>query len=187
MAVRPDMEYLIEYVRTLIDDHEIDEDGPYFSDQDIQDRLDLTRKSFYVYSLSAKQTLVAGGAKEYHDYEAHRPFWEENAILQDRDGNTLTPDDSDFLTGHWHFDDDQETCHVYITGRAYDVYSACANLIDNLVSRLRKEFNFTADGMTIQRITMVKDLKCQAESFRRMSWGLSNGSQLKLVRSDIVG
>ena len=186
MAVRPDMEYLIQYVRTLIDDHEEDPDGAYFSDQDIQDRLDLTRKSFYIFKLEAKPTLVAGGAKEYHDFQASRPFWEENAVLQDRDGTTLTPDDSDWLTGAWHFDTEPDSC-VYITGKSYDVYSACANLIDNLVSRLRKEFNFTADGMTIQRITQVKDLKCQAESFRRMSWSLSNGSQLKLVRSDIVG
>lgn len=188
MAVRPDMDYLIQYVRTLIDDHEDDSpDGPYFTDQEIQDRLDLTRKSFYVYQLEAKTTLVAGGAREYHDFHASRPFWEEGAVLQDRDGNTLTPDESDWLTGHWHFNADQETCYVYITGKAYDVYTACAGLIHNLVSRLRKEFNFTADGMTIQRITQVKDLECQANNFRRMAWSLSNGSQLKLTRSDIVG
>lgn len=187
MAVRTTMEYLIEYVRTLIDDHEEDSDGPYFSDQDIQDRLDLTRKSFYVHPLKAEETLVAGGLKEYHDYHAARHFWEEGAVLQSRNGTELEPDESDWLTGHWHFDDDQDTCHVYITGRAYDVYGACANLMGNLISRLRKEFNFTADGMTIQRIAQVEDLKCQAEMFRRMSWSLSNGSQLKLVRTDIQG
>jgi len=181
------MDYLIQYVRTLIDDHEEDPDGPYFTDQDIQDRLDLTRKSYYVHPLEAKRTLASDSTYEYHDYHASRPFWEDGVVLQKRDGTTLTPTTSDLLTGHWHFSADQETCYVYITGRAYDVYSACANLLMNLVSRLRKEFNFTADGMTIQRIAQVEDLICQSKKFREMSWGLSNGSQFKLVRTDIVG
>lgn len=187
MAVREDMGYLIQYVRTLVDDHDEDPGGPYFTDQDIQDRLDLTRKSFYTHRLDAKETLVSGGTFEYHDYHAARPFWESDAVLQKGNGTTLTPDTSDWLTGHWHFNADQATDSVYITGKAYDVYGACAGLLSNLISRLRKEFNFTADGMTIQRITQVEDLNRQADMYRRMSWGLSNGSQLKLYRSDIQG
>lgn len=187
MAVRITMDHLIKYVRTLIDDHEEDTDGAYFTDQDIQDRLDLNRRNLYREPLIGSETLAAGGTTEYHDYHSTWPFWESSTILQDAQGTPLTPDESDFLTGYWHFDTDTELYCLYLTGRRYDVYGTCAGLLINLVSRLRKEFNFTADGLTIQRITQVRDLQEQAEMYRRMSWASGNATQVKLVRKDITG
>jgi hypothetical protein len=180
------MDSLITRVRHLINDHESDGDA-YFTDQEIQDRLDLNRRDIYNLKLDAPPTIVAGGATEYHDFHSLFPFWEEGTVLKDCQGNTLTPNTSDYLTGHWSFTAAQESLPVLITGKRYDVYGSCAGLLIALVSKLRREFNFTADGLTVQRITQVRDLQDQASMFRSMSWASGNASQIKLVRTDIVG
>jgi hypothetical protein len=186
MAVRSSMDYLIEYVRHLIDDDDADGEA-YFTDQEIQDRLDLNRRNLYQTKLDAAPTLVSGGGTEYHDFHSTHPFWEKDVVLQDYQGTTLDPDTADYLTGHWHFTTEPDSLPVLLTGKRYDVYGTCASLLTALISKLRKEFNFTADGLTVQRITQVRDLQDQAALYRQMSWGSGNGSQLKLVRKDIVG
>jgi hypothetical protein len=158
-----------------------------FSDQEIQDRLDLNRRDLYQMELNSAPTLVSGGSTEYHDFHSTYPFWEEDATLQDSQGNTLSPDTSDYLTGHWHFNTEPDNTTVLLTGKRYDVYGTCASLLTALAVRLRKDFNFTADGLTVQRITQVRDLMDQAAMYRSMSWGSGNGSQIKLIRKDIVG
>lgn len=183
MAVRSTMEYLITYVRLLINDSASED----FTDQEIQDRLDLNRRDLYQVKLNSQPTLVAGGSTEYHDFHSTYPFWEEDVVLQDYQGNTLTASTSDYLTGHWHFNTEPDNYPVLLTGKRYDVYGTCASLLTALAVRLRKDFNFTADGMTVQRITQVRDLMDQAAIYRQMSWGSGNASQIKLVRKDIVG
>lgn len=185
MAVRPTMDYLIQYVRDLIDDQE--DADPYFTDQHIQDRLDLNRRDLYMHELTPADTLVAGGKIEYHSFHSRWPFWETDVVLQNPQGTALTPTTSDTLTGHWYFSTAQTTLPVYLTGKRYDVYGACASLLTNLISRLRHEFNFTADGMTIQRIQQVRDLRDQAAEFKRMSWGSGNATTIKLTRKDVRG
>lgn len=180
MAVRPTMDYLITFVRELINDPA--GASQQYTDQQIQDRLDLNRMDVYIEDLREADTLTTAGRIEWHDFYSKLPFWEEDAVIQEINGVTLTPDDSNFLLGRWHFNAHQPF-PIVITGKVYDMYTVAADFLLISISTLRNAFNWTADGTTVQRISQVKDLQSQAAEFRSKGW--SWAKQIKLVRKDL--
>lgn len=181
MAVRPSMQYLIDYVRELINDTDRDQ----YTDQQIADRLDMNRTDLYQARLTAAQTLSTEGLQESKEFFSKNGFWEDNAVVQSTDGTVLTPTTFEPLIGRWTFAAHQNL-GVIVTGRVYNVYGVCAKLLFQWESAIRNQFNFTADGLTVQRISQVKDLHSLAETYNSMAWG-SSGTQVKLVRKDIRG
>lgn len=182
MAVRPGVQYLIDYVRELIHDTE----RVQYTDQQIQDRLDMTRLDLYMHQLSQTDTLTTTGTIEWKDFYSKYPFWEEDPTLQKPTGATLTPTTKEPMIGRWTFATAQTEVPVLATGRVYNVYSVCAKLLFQWESTLRNQFNFTADGLTVQRIAQVRDLHSLALTYQAMAWG-NTGTQIKLVRKDIRG
>jgi hypothetical protein len=55
-----------------------------------------------------------------------------------------TPSTADYTTGRWTFNDSQ--MGVYLTGWAYDLYAASADLLEAWAAKVSVEFDFTADG-----------------------------------------
>lgn len=189
MAVRPTMQYLVDYVRDLIGDPS---SGGVFSDQQIQDRLDLNRLDVYNKTICAADTLTSTGSYAWHDFFAPVGFWETDALLQRIDGPTLTADVSNYLLGNWHFNTALNVDEIVVTGRAYNVYSTCAKLCVSMQNELRTSFNsFTADGLTVQRVGRIADLRSLADDFSAMAWGWGWDdeitAQIRLVRRDIRG
>lgn len=181
MPVRPTMGYLITFVRELINDSAGAEQ--MFTDQQVQDRLDLNREDVYAQDLKEADSLGLDGSIEWHDFYAKLPFWEEDPVIQEVDGDVLTPDELNYLIGQFHFDAEITTLPLVITGRVYDVYNVAADLIMIQVNELRNAFNWTADGTTVQRISQVKDLTAQAAAYRAKGWNWAK--QIKLVRKDL--
>lgn len=187
MAIRSEMQYIIDFARELIHDVDTTGSNEFFTDQQIQDRLDLHRLDAYSLKLRAADTLVAGGTIEWHDFFAPYPFWEEGAVIQQLDGTTKTPDISDWRVGKWTFTTKQEQPLV-IRGRCYNVYMAASKLAFQMMQEMRNQFNFTADGLTVQRIAQIKETQQLATSLNQMGWGgVGPGTQVQLVRKDIRG
>jgi hypothetical protein len=176
------MQYIIEFVREQIHDT----DSEQYTDQQIQDRLDMARLDLYSHKLCAADTLSSTGTYEWKDFYSKHGFWEEGTVLQAPDGTVLTPTTSEYLIGRWTFATHQNQLPMGATGRVYNVYGVCAKLLFQWENTLRNQFNFTADGLTVQRIAQVKDLHALGLTFQAMSWG-SPGTQIKLVRRDIRG
>lgn len=182
MAVRPTVQYLIDYIRELIHDT----DRSQYTDQQIQDRLDLNRLDLFTQDLRADATLSPAGVTEYKSFHSLHHFWEAEPVLQTPQGTVLTPTDAQPLIGRWTFATSQNIRPVMATGRVYNVYGVCAKLLFQWENTLRSQFNFTADGLTVQRIGQVKDLHSLGLTYQAMAWG-SIGTQIKLVRRDIRG
>lgn len=182
MPVRPEMQYIIDFVREQIHDT----DAEQYTDQQIQDRLDLHRVDLYSHQLRAADTLSSTGTYEWKDFYSKYRFWEEGAVLQAPNGTVLTPTTSEWLIGRWTFATHQNQLPVSATGRVYNVYMACAKLLFQWENTLRQQFNFTADGLTVQRISQVKDLHSLGMTFQAMAWG-GPGTTVKMVRKDIRG
>lgn len=182
MAVRPEIQYLIDFVRELI--YDTDEPREY-TDVQIQDHLDMNRLDLYTHKLTGAGSLSTSGTTEYKDFFSNYTFWEEDVVLQKPDGTVLTPTTAQPKLGKWQFSDAQQT-DILATGRVYNVYGVCSKLLFQWETTMRNQFNFTADGITVQRINQVKDLHSLALTFRAMAWG-TFGSQSKLVRKDIRG
>jgi hypothetical protein len=187
MAVRASMQFLIDYVRELINDTDTVGNTEYFTDQQIQDRLDQHRLDAYLLPLTPVETLETNGQITWHDFFMPHPYWETDVLIQKLTGVAATPDTSDYRVGKFHFITAVNETLV-ATGRCYNVYMACSKLCFQLEAQLRNQFNFTADGLTIQRITQVRDLHSQGVTFASMGWGgVGGGTQTKLVRKDMRG
>lgn len=182
MAVRPSMQYIIDFVHTLID---VPDSTP-LSDQDVQDMLDLNRLDVYQRLLTPGKSLTPSGDLAYYDFYAEGlPFWETDAILQNRNnGTVLTPDESNYMLGRWHFDTSQ-TIDIVLTGRVYNVYFAASKCAGRMLQSMRQDFDFTADGLTVQRIARINDLRAMVSDLASKGW--SGMRTIKMVRKDERG
>lgn len=182
MPVRSSMGYIITFVRELINDTSA---TPKFTDQQIQDRLDLGRLDLYADPLKSSDTLDTDGTINWTDFYARYPFWETNFQIQESSGALNPPDTSEPLLGKFTYNTTQNQPLV-ITGRVYNVYGCAANLLTVWVAEIRSQISmWSADGTTIQRIGQVKDLQSLAAQYAGMAWGWGNYSQKKLVRKDL--
>lgn len=183
MAVRPSMEFIITFVRELIGDP--DDGNSQYTDQQIQDRLDLNRMDLYRDKLKSADTLTETGYIEWHDFFARLPFWETDFQIQEVDGTSKTPDVSEPLIGKFHFNDHQPTPLV-ISGKVYNVYGVAATLLTVWSSTLKNQISsWTADGTTISRIGRIKSFNDLSSQYRSMAWGWGDYNQIKLVRKDL--
>jgi hypothetical protein len=180
MAVRASMSYLISFVRELITDPAGADQT--FTDIQIQDRLDLNRKDLYQDCLRSADSLQTDGTLFRLDWFSELPFWETDVVIQQVGGLAATPDDANYLVGKFSYDDNQ-SIPLVATGRVYDVYGVASNLLTIMTSELRDQFNWTADGTTVQRVAQVKDMQALATKYAGMGWGW--GRQIKLKRKDL--
>lgn len=179
MAVRSTIQYIIDHVRDLINDREPD---GHFTDEQIQTRLDLSRLDRYAAPLNAASTISNTGDIEFKHFFANPNFWEETVVLQLRDGTTFEVDTdytADYMLGNFVFTE-APTDRVYLTGSVFDVYGAASKLLIQMESELRSQFNFTVDGMTVQRIAQISDIRSQSVAYAGMAWPKT----LKMVRQD---
>lgn len=183
MAVRASMEYIITFVRELINDPAGSTEK--FTDEQIQARLDLKRLDVYGECLRAADKLHTDGTYLWTDFFAKKPFWETNVIIQKAGGALRTPDEADCLVGKFVYNVHQNDPLV-ISGRVYNVYAVAANLLTVWVGELRGQItSWTADGTTVQRTGQLKSMNDLASQYRSLAWGWGNQTQVKLVRKDL--
>lgn len=182
MAVRPTMAYIITFVRELINDTS---GTPKFTDQQIQDRLDLKRLDLYADPLKAADTLDTDGTIDWKDFYARLPFWETDFTIQKLGGTVVAPTTSEPLIGKFSYAVAQ-TEPLVITGRVYNVYGVASTLMTVWIAELRSQIqSWTADGTTVQRIGQIKNMQELAAQYASMAWGWGNSTQVKLVRKDL--
>lgn len=184
MPVRSSMQYIITFVRELISDPA--GASQQYTDQQIQDRLDLNRLDLYQSPLKEQETLQDDGTYEWHDFFARLPFWETDFVIKQPDGDTLTPDTSEPLIGKFHFTAHQEEVPLSITGKVYNVYGVAGTLVTMMIADIRNQVtSWTADGTTIQRLNQLKNLEDLSKIYAQKAWGWGNYNQIKLVRKDL--
>lgn len=183
MAVRPTMSYLITIVRELLND--VDPTKYHFTDQQIQDRLDIKRVDVYLTYLSKQDTLTENAYIEWHDFWGPYPYWETDFKIQKTTGEIVTPDVSEPMIGKWFFTENQ-LVPLQITGKAYNVYGVASVMMNMWVGDIRSQISsWTADGTTVQRAGQIKAMQSLADDYASMAWGFGNSTTIKLVRKDM--
>lgn len=183
MPVRSSMGYLITFVRELINDPA--GASQKFTDQQIQDRLDLNRLDLYGDILKSPGTLDTDGTIDYKDFYARLPFWETDYTVQKLSGALNAPTSAEPLIGRFQYATHQAEPLV-ITGRVYNVYGVASTLLLMWIAEVRAQIqSWSADGTTIQRIGQVKNMQDLAAKYAAMAWGWGNSTQVKLVRKDL--
>jgi hypothetical protein len=143
-----------------------------FSDDDLQRALDGQRFDARYSPLAPIDSIAAGGVISWFSWEADRGDWEDTATFADGSYNALTVSASDLIRGIWTFATHQANS-VLLSGSAYNLYAAAADVLEILASRKASEFDFTADGASFSRSQAVKQLRDQASAYRDRAgaWG----------------
>lgn len=183
---RPTMETIIAMLRNLINDPA---SGGQFSDDQLQDALDDNRTSVVQSSLAPTPTYTTSGAQNL-SWASHRAPW-ETATLQDADYNVVTPASEDLRRGAWatstHYD------ALLITGNAYNIYAAAADVLDTWCVILRTSIDVASSGDSVKANQLYTNMVDLAKRYRSMSFATQKPGQSgaistgKLKRSDVGG
>lgn len=199
MAVRGTMSSLIAQVRLMI----ADPSGvnQQFSDQAVQDRLDASRDDIRYEGLTIAPSIVntasTGNQPQtiFADYYSKYQWWESDVVLQAQ-GPTgaawvvVTPTSSDYITGHWTFEDNVFTSGtvpgqlppVFATGKVYDLNASAADLLEFWGATLAGAYDITVDGQSLRRSQMMTAKLNMAQYYRR----LAKPKVAKMDRHDVM-
>lgn len=133
MTARVGMEYLIEYLRGLVQAGTADyyvAGVPFWQDDQLQDRLDRHRTDIYRDELMPIETYE-GGTLVYKTYRSRFRNLEGGTVhftMQDAAGNPVTGGSVDFAMGIVTFADNQAGSARFINARSYNLNAAAADV-----------------------------------------------------------
>ncbi len=164
MATRSSMAHLIAYVRRLIGDTS----GAQFTDDDVQEALDLYREEVSREELTAVPRII-GGTVEYHRFTSYRGFWESDAEITDAAGAAVVPDVVNWLTGVFEFTASRQP-PLFIHGKRYDVHGAAAELLEQWATEMAREVDFSLGGDRFEVGKRTERMLGLAAQYRTRSW-----------------
>ena len=143
----------------------------HFTDDQIQAAFDNpNRKMFVRYELQVRaETIASGGARQFKDFFSVYGFWESDALIQNSTWNTITPDTTDFINGHWQFTSTQ-TLPLWVSGQRYNFYGVAADLCRKWAAALSNDYDFSNNSTKYARsqkmtmkLNMAKEFDARAE------------------------
>lgn len=168
---------LLEQLRLLINDPV--SATSVFESEALERFLDAHRTDVIRQPMQYVSAIVAGGTVEVHTFHAPVGDWEGGVILTDSDGDTVTPDTSDLITGRWDFVADTDP-PLFITGSYHDLYAAAADALEARAGMVALQYDFSADGATYHRSQQTQALIGLARQYRAMARPVI----VRMVRSD---
>lgn len=180
-VVRATMQDLIDYARRKIGD--TPGGCQEFQDYEVQAALD-DRREFVRYEVLFPKVKFTTSNFQYLDYTSRRKYWEKGEELLGPRYQTITPASVDYIGGHWIFAAGTGTGQyppVFLAGYSYDLYGACADLLDSWVAVLARKYDFTTGGASFHRSQQATALAALAAQYRRKALV----KQVRLIRDDV--
>lgn len=128
-----------------------------FDDDQVQDALDAHKVFVRYEELRAEPTFTAT-ATLYKDFFSSYSDWEADAALVSYSWAALTPETSDYLTGHWSFNAAQNL-GVRVSGQTYDTAAAAVQLAREWLAKLKLEYTFSTAGDSFNRDEKITHLE----------------------------
>ena len=196
MTVRSGMNTLIRELRRMtnagLDDYTI-ADETYWSDSHLQDALDGHRMDFYGAELPCI-TAMEGGLVVYKTYRAPYRNLEGgtvNFLLVDFQGTPAGTADytADYTTGTVTFTADQAAKQWWLTGRAYDIYAAAADVWRMKAAHASTtQFDFSTDNHSVKGSNIPMQCLKMADYYEKQSLmsslRVTGGNSVIIERSD---
>jgi hypothetical protein len=163
----------------------------FWSDDHLQDILDVNRKDIVFEQLQMYPYQVAAGSLSYQDYRSGYGYFEATTggtaifYVQDSTGAQVgtasyTPD---YRRGQIQFGSDQRGSVYYLTGRSYDLEAAAAEIWRRKASHYANSFDFSTDNHSISRSQVYAHCLEMAEYFAGKS---ANAVEtVQMFRSDV--
>jgi len=164
----------------------------YWSDNALQDVMDMYRRDVIYGRLAAVPIIVSGGTLEYYEYRSPYKFFEAttggSTIFYIQDGTGATAGTSlwtaDYRRGIVTFGSNVEGTSYYVTGRSFDLNAAAALVWRKKAAHYAPtSFNFSTDNHSISREQVYDHCLQMASYFEGMS---SDAIQtIPMYRSDM--
>jgi hypothetical protein len=169
MPVRESMSELIKDVRRKIGDDA--SPTQVFTDEDIQSVLDTTRRQANYQRLNGVIKIAPGGNVTYELFESPwGGFWETSGELVDASYNVITTTDaSNALTGQWYVDA-RGSDDVLFNGWQYDVAQAAADLLEEWLAKVKREYAFTSGNRSFERDRQLRGFEAAIKHYRARQW-----------------
>ena len=153
-----------------------------FTDDQIQQQLDLHRQDVRYAALRPMPSFQQGPNTVYLDYYSDAGGWEDDYIIQDLSYLDITAQlvTREPLVGHWAFAAAPSGTAVRITGKAYDLYGAAADLLDAWAIQLKLQMSFSSDGQRFEQGTVAQTIMAMAQRYRT----LAQPRSMRMVQSD---
>jgi len=178
MSVRPTLADLISQVRLLISDPA--GASQKFSDLQIQVQLDERRRDARYMELNAAETLVTNGVVKWTHFYSDVSYWEEGVVLQNGSWVNVIPDTADLRTGLWTFTAGT-TPPVFAIGNYYDVYGACADLLEIRLASFAEDFDFSTEGTSVRKSVKSTNIASLIKMYRQKQLPIEIG----MIRTDM--
>jgi hypothetical protein len=132
----------------------------YWSDNALQDIMDVNRRDVVYAQLAAFPKIATGGTLTYFEYRSAYDFLEQTSggtdicYLQNGGGTALGTAlwSADYRRGVFTFAGDTAGSTVYMTGRSYDLNAAAADIWRRKASHYAPtSFNFSTDNHSVSR------------------------------------
>jgi hypothetical protein len=165
-AARTTLAELIARVRLMVNDPS--GDSQVFSDLDYQAWLDLHRAEVRLVELQPDPLIGSGGQLSFQDFYAPRGVgaFEADVVFQGPSWDAITPDSSELLVGHFHWDA-SHVFPIFVTGKAFDLNAAAADALEAWASKVALEYSFSSDGQRFDRQQQRTMLLDQAREYRK--------------------
>lgn len=152
----------------------------YWTDNALQDVLDVNRRDIVYAPLAVFPTVTTGGTYIYKEYRSAYDFMEQTTggtdilYLQNAGGTVLgtTLWSADYRRGVFTFSSDTSGSSVFITGRSYDLPAAAASIWRRKAAHYAPTaFDFSTDNHSIRRQQVYSHCIEMADFFAGISGG----------------
>lgn len=149
----------------------------YWSDAHLQEILDRHQFPVRDEALEVYPTQISGGSVEWRDYQSRWRWFEMSDggtarfIIKDATGATIagTLYDTNYQSGMVTFDNDTGGTVYTVTGYAYDVYGAAADVWNQKAAYYATSIDFSTDNHNIRRSHILKQCQQMAAQYDAMS------------------
>jgi len=153
----------------------------YWTDDQLQQVLDTNRYDVYREELAFVPRYITGGTIQYYDYYSQYDNFESTDggtvafIVEDSTGTDVgtasyTPD---YRTGRIVFAANTAGTIYYLTGRAYDLNGAAADVWQRKMIQVAASssgFDWSSDNMSVKRSQQVEQAKMMINYYNGLRW-----------------
>jgi hypothetical protein len=195
MAARTGMASIITELRGLCEAGTADytvTSSTFWSDDQLQDILDIHRNDIIFEPLTAYPNVVSAGTNSWFDYRSSYNYYEATTggtaifYLQNAQGSIQGTSlyTADYRRGQFIFAADQRGTTYYLTGRSYDLDAAAADVWRRKAAHVAPTaFNFSTDNHSVSREAVYQHSLQMAEYFE--SKGSNAVESVQMYRSDL--
>jgi len=147
----------------------------YWSDDAVQEVLDLYRYEIRAETLNSFPITVGGGTVQWRDYQSAYRWFEDTDggtarfIVQDSTGGTVTSYTAQAQRGLITFNASTGGTVYQLTGFAYDVYGAAADIWTQKGARYATMTDFQTDNHQVKRSHIMRNIDMMITKYTAMS------------------